>query len=233
MRITRRGMLWAPRRHDARDKGMKGRTVFSMRKLIRRVFNVSPIGIAHVIARLRRPAIVPYRNVHLRLGRDCEVTGPGRLSLGVRWPGLRYMPSQMAAGPGARIVLGGAFAIYSGFTIWVHESASLSLGSGYINSGLNLWCFHSVEIGSDVQIGEGVTIRDSDNHYVGDNEVTQPITIGDHVWIGMNATILKGVTIGEGAVVAAGAVVTRDVPARALVAGVPAIVKKTGVMWVG
>jgi UDP-2-acetamido-3-amino-2,3-dideoxy-glucuronate N-acetyltransferase len=40
--------------------------------------------------------------------------------------------------------------------------------------------------------------------------------------IGSNATILCGVTIGEGAIVGAGSVVTRDVPARAVVAGNPA-----------
>jgi UDP-2-acetamido-3-amino-2,3-dideoxy-glucuronate N-acetyltransferase len=40
--------------------------------------------------------------------------------------------------------------------------------------------------------------------------------------IGSNATIVCGVTIGEGALVGAGAVVTKDVPAFAIVAGVPA-----------
>jgi UDP-2-acetamido-3-amino-2,3-dideoxy-glucuronate N-acetyltransferase len=40
--------------------------------------------------------------------------------------------------------------------------------------------------------------------------------------IGSNATILCGVTIGEGALVAAGAVVTKNVPDKAIVAGVPA-----------
>jgi len=39
--------------------------------------------------------------------------------------------------------------------------------------------------------------------------------------IGANATIVCGVTIGRAAMVAAGAVVTKDVPAHALVAGVP------------
>jgi UDP-2-acetamido-3-amino-2,3-dideoxy-glucuronate N-acetyltransferase len=40
--------------------------------------------------------------------------------------------------------------------------------------------------------------------------------------IGSNATIIAGVTIGESALVGAGAVVTKDVPAFAIVAGVPA-----------
>lgn len=45
--------------------------------------------------------------------------------------------------------------------------------------------------------------------------------------IGSNATILPGITIGEGALVGAGAVVTKDVPARTIVAGNPAIIIRT------
>ena len=44
--------------------------------------------------------------------------------------------------------------------------------------------------------------------------------------IGTSATIMCGVTIGEGAIIGAGSVVTRDVPAHAQVAGVPARVLK-------
>jgi UDP-2-acetamido-3-amino-2,3-dideoxy-glucuronate N-acetyltransferase len=40
--------------------------------------------------------------------------------------------------------------------------------------------------------------------------------------IGANATIVCGITLHEGAFVAAGAVVTKDVPAYAIVKGVPA-----------
>lgn len=42
--------------------------------------------------------------------------------------------------------------------------------------------------------------------------------------IGTSATILAGVRVGAGAIVGAGAVVTKDVPARAIVAGNPASV---------
>ena len=48
------------------------------------------------------------------------------------------------------------------------------------------------------------------------------IVVEDGASIGANATVVAGVRIGAWSMVAAGAVVTRDVPAHALVAGVPA-----------
>jgi len=49
-----------------------------------------------------------------------------------------------------------------------------------------------------------------------------PVRIGAWADIGVNATLLPGVTLGQGCIVGAGAVVSRDVPAFAKVAGVPA-----------
>jgi maltose O-acetyltransferase len=49
-----------------------------------------------------------------------------------------------------------------------------------------------------------------------------PVVIGDNVFIGARSVVLPGVTIGDRAVIAAGSVVTRDVPADAVVGGVPA-----------
>ena len=56
--------------------------------------------------------------------------------------------------------------------------------------------------------------------------IPKSVKICDKVWLGARVTVCPGVTISEGAIVGAGAVVTKDVPPRAVVAGVPAKVIK-------
>ena len=99
--------------------------------------------------------------------------------------------------------------------------------------GLHNTIIGPVEIGSNVNLAQGITVTALNHNFSDTNKrideqgvSTNPVTIEDDVWVGANAVILPGVTIGEHCVVAAGAIVTKDVPPHALVAGVPAKVIK-------
>ena len=89
-----------------------------------------------------------------------------------------------------------------------------------------------VDIGEDTLVGPGVRIISYQHQYVRGATIrsqpveARPIRIGRDVWLGANAIVLAGISIGDGAVVAAGAVVREDVPAYAVVAGVPATIRK-------
>ena len=162
-----------------------------------------------------------------------QVQKGAQLHFNQYWHQKDYFPGLLAVHEQAVLQVTGNFSIYSGARVSVNAKARLVLGSGYINHGLNLNCFASIEIGDDVAISDNVSIRDSDNHEIMTEgfQKSLPIKIGNHVWIGMNVTILKGVTIGDGAVIAAGAVVNKNIPARCLAAGVPARVIKENVVW--
>jgi acetyltransferase-like isoleucine patch superfamily enzyme len=76
-----------------------------------------------------------------------------------------------------------------------------------------------VRIGHNASIGNFTTLSPG-------AEIMGFTILGEQVYVGTNATVLNRVKVGNGAIIAAGAVVTKDVPEMALVAGVPAEVKK-------
>ena len=128
--------------------------------------------------------------------------------------------------PEGRLRCEGVVSVQRGVRI-VIDSGLLQIGHGsYINGFAKILVRERISIGSFCNISWNTQLLDNDFHPIVIDGVEQPmsapIVLEDRAWIGTGAIVLKGVTIGESAVVAAGAVVTRDVPAKAIVAGSPA-----------
>jgi chloramphenicol O-acetyltransferase type B len=78
----------------------------------------------------------------------------------------------------------------------------------------------------------GSDFRDAEGYHGASFKPSRPstvakvTTIGNDVWIGHGAYVAAGVTVGDGAVIGARSVVTKDVPAYAVVAGNPAVIRR-------
>ena len=124
---------------------------------------------------------------------------------------------------------------------WAHVCGDAIIGSG-VSLGQNVFVGNNVKIGDKCKIQNNVSVFD--NVYLEEGVFCGPSMVFTNVknprslierkseykdtfvkkgaTLGANCTVLCGLTIGEFAFIGAGALVNRDVPAYALMVGLPA-----------
>ena len=140
-------------------------------------------------------------------------------------------------GPGVTLEIGRRGRVELGRWSWLGHGTKVRCHEGVVSIGAKtvmgqdctISAFQHVSIGRECVIADRVMMIDFDHGVV---EVERPIRlqgiykrdvrVGNNVWIGYGACILRGVTVGDNAIIGTNAVVTRDVPANAVVGGVPA-----------
>ena len=121
--------------------------------------------------------------------------------------------------------------------VWIGDRTKIRCHEGEVEIGrksvigqeCTISAYQRVKIGEQCVIADRAMFIDFDHGVV---EVERPIRlqgiykrdveVGSNVWIGYGACILRGVRVGDNSVVGTNSVVTKDVPANAVVGGVPA-----------
>jgi acetyltransferase-like isoleucine patch superfamily enzyme len=164
-----------------------------------------------------------------------------RLLLRLGWLKLRFRGRLKTDGfafvcPGVTLEIGKDAVVHLGRWSWIGHGTKIRAHEGEVHIGAKtvlgqectISAFQHVSIGRECIVADRVMLIDFDHGVV---EVERPIRlqgiykrdvrIGHNVWIGYGASFLRGVTVGDNAVVGTYTVVNRDVPANAVVAGVP------------
>jgi acetyltransferase-like isoleucine patch superfamily enzyme len=121
--------------------------------------------------------------------------------------------------------------------VWIGDGTKIRCHEGIVEIGdktvfgqeCTISAYQRVRIGEQCVIADRAMFIDFDH---GVTEVERPIrvqgiykrdtVIGSNVWVGYGACVLRGVRVGDNAIIGTNSVVTRDVPANAVVGGVPA-----------
>jgi acetyltransferase-like isoleucine patch superfamily enzyme len=140
-------------------------------------------------------------------------------------------------GPDVVLQIGRTGSIELGRWSWLGHGCKVRAHEGVVSIGAKtvlgqectISAYQHVSIGRECVIADRVMLIDFDHGIV---DVDRPIRlqgiykrdvrVGNNVWIGYGACILRGVTVGDNAVIGTNSVVTADVPANAVVGGVPA-----------
>jgi serine O-acetyltransferase len=99
--------------------------------------------------------------------------------------------------------------------IEIHPAARLGPGL-FIDHGMGVVIGETAEVGENVSLLHGVTLGGTSL----ERGKRHP-TLGNNVVVGAGATVLGAITVGDNSRIGAGSVVVRDVPANAVVVGVP------------
>jgi acetyltransferase-like isoleucine patch superfamily enzyme len=139
--------------------------------------------------------------------------------------------------PGVQLEIGREATLHIGRWAWLGHGTKIRVHEGEVSIGAKtvmgqectISAFQHVSIGRECIVADRVMLIDFDHGVV---EVERPIRlqgiykrdvrVGHNVWLGYGACILRGVVVGDNAIVGTSAVLTREVPANAVVAGVPA-----------
>jgi acetyltransferase-like isoleucine patch superfamily enzyme len=126
--------------------------------------------------------------------------------------------------------------------VWVGDGTKIRCHEGEVEIGAKtvlgqectISAYRHVRIGEQCVIADRAMFIDFDHGVV---DVEQPIRkqgiymrdveVGSNVWIGYGACILRGVKVGDNAIIGTNSVVTKDVPANAVVGGIPARILRT------